>query len=281
MLYQVTDLLNRVRDHVGESRNRGTILNPKVIDYLGDAQNKITNKMRSIRSDFILAYQDVTLNGSLYYDLPRGVSGISYVEDITNGENSPSDMSPIWFEDRFLYVLNQVATSSYRRYSIQRNKLLLPDKDSGGTVRVWYPFLPKKLLYFTASSSTDTTVVSPSSVTAGSLIQIDDYYNGMFLLTDDGQFREVTDFVGSTRSFTVDADWDSNPSATTVVSLCSPIWPEFQDLIHLEAGKLMRSDLDMGIQEISIEIRDRYNDMEKTLRKYTSQKAIHVKKVGR
>jgi hypothetical protein len=281
MLYQLSDLINRVRDHFGENRDHGNTSIYKILDHINEASNKVASKMMGIRKDSLLTYLDVSLTGELYYSLPRGIESVSFIEDISSGVNTPYDTVPIEFENRYQYVLNKVATYDSRRYTIQRNKLIMPSKDNSGTLRIWYSFIPKRLLYFTATTSNDNTVVSPASVTVGNLITIDDYYNGMFLITDSGQYREITDFVGSTRTFLVDSNWDSNPSATTVISVIPPLWPRFQDLIHLEAGRTMRISLDMDINEISYTIKERYDEMEECLQQYSKQETQHVRKVGR
>ncbi|KKM19547.1 hypothetical protein LCGC14_1654520, partial [marine sediment metagenome] len=94
----------------------------------------------------------------------------------------------------------------------------------------------------------------------------------------NGEFKEVTDFVGSTLVFTVDSDWAVTP---TIVSLASPIPPRFQTLLHLTAGINWRLDLDMPIGDM-IHVRDReMEQLNLILGKRQTHKSHHVKKTRR
>lgn len=75
------------------------------------------------------------------------------------------------------------------------------------------------------TSATATTLVAAASVYVGSAISsVDDYYNDQthILITAGpgaGQVRYVTDYVGSTRTFTIDAAWTTNPTGSSKYAL--------------------------------------------------------------
>lgn len=280
MMYTIEDFLNRVRRHICEHETRGTIPPETKLDYINEAHNEVCSKIMGIRNDFLITYVDVTLNGSISYDLPHGVERVIYVDDISGGVNYPKETQPILFEDRFNF-LNGIDYSNGVTFSLYGGKLNVPNLTSGVTLRVYYSFTPKGMGYFTASSSTSNTVVAPTTFTLGTFIKLNDFYNGMFLLTNDGQLREVIDFEASTRTFTVSSAWDANPGASTVVNVTTPIWPRFQDLIHLVAGYNWRCDLEMDTNEIRNRIRDGYITLEESLLKRYAQKSRHIRKIER
>ena len=261
MILTFLELLKRTKLHVTEDPDRGSLPDSWFAYFVNDAHTIVCNKIIDTRDDFFLTYRDISLTGALTYNMPRGIERIAYVEDITGGASSPADTSPIRFEDRFWY-LNRLRDSNYVRFTYNGGKLSIPDGSSGETLRVYYPIFPKRLFYATVTSAASGTVTLPGTSTLGDIVEEDDYYNGMFLTNDDGQFREITDFVGATRVFTVDENWTTIPTAASVMSLSSPVWPRFQHLIHMEAGLLARIDLNMSTQELGVELKKGYTQME-------------------
>lgn len=70
----------------------------------------------------------------------------------------------------------------------------------------------------TAQSGTSTTIVLATGASS-----TDDAYNGMYVTitggTGSGQVRFITDYVGSTRTATVNSAWATNPNNTSTYSL--------------------------------------------------------------
>ena len=74
----------------------------------------------------------------------------------------------------------------------------------------------------TAQAGTDNTI--QLATTAHS---VDDWYNGLQIAitggTGSGQSKTITDYVGSTRTATVDSDWATNPDATSTYEVGNAI----------------------------------------------------------
>lgn len=70
----------------------------------------------------------------------------------------------------------------------------------------------------TATAGAAATITLDASASA-----VDDFYNDALILlvanTGSGQFRRITDYVGSTKVATVDHNWTTNPDATTVFQI--------------------------------------------------------------
>ncbi len=279
MVLTFLELLKRTKLHITEDPDRGSLPDSWFAYFVDDAHTTVCNYIMGLRDDFFVTYKDITLNGALTYDIARGVDRIVHVEDITAGATYPYDTHPIRFEDRFYYLSNLSGTQT--GYTLDKGKLLVPDKATGGVLRVYYPIFPKKLFYATVTSATSDTVTMPASATVGSIVMVDDYYNGMFLTNDDGQYREITDYVGSTRVFTVDEAWSTNPTAASVMSLSSPIWPRFQKLIHQEAGIMARADVNMDIRDLAYLYKQGTDELEEILNKKVVQKSRQVRKIAR
>ena len=249
MIIALPDMYKTVRRHVGEHETRGRTNPIYILDYINQAWEIIAGGILNLRKDFFSTYYDLTLTGALEYDLPIGVNRIFAVEDITGGATNPIDTDPLNYEQRFLSLLSY---KTYFQYYVRTGTFGVPSKSSSGIIRIWYPNRPKKLFYGTITAVTNTTVTFNNGATTGGgmIVPENDYYNGMFLINDDGQFREVTDFVGSTKVFTINSAWSTNPStSTSVISLASPL-SQYQSLISLRAGILWRADLDMPIRDM-------------------------------
>ena len=273
MVKTFQDMIRKTKRIVGEHESRGNTDDSDVAKYVNDAWEDFAALILTERDEFFSSYMDVVTDGSLYYDLPLGVERIYAIEDISGGSDSPIDTSPVMFENRFSYLLE------YRgnvRYTIKRGKLILPDKNSGDTLRVFYPTSPRELFYGTVSAATSTSVTFGSAPTVGTLVPEDDYYNGMFLVTTDGQVREVTDYVGATGVFTVNAAWSTTPTGgTDVVSLTPPLY-QYQSIIPLLAGIYWREELDYPVIDLMRSYEGKKLALLGMLRKTTTQEPIHV-----
>ena len=277
MTLYLLDMIEKTKTHVGADRTRSRIGNDIVLEYIQDAVALVCGKILTQRSDFFLAYADISVTGAREYDLPLGVNRISAVEDITAGSGDPRDTEPLRFEDRFTWIST---LDSRVKYYLRHGKLGLPSKMASGTLRVYYPKAPTSLFYAGVTSSTATTITF-TSATQGNITPEDDFYNGMFLATSDGQFREITDFVGSTLTATVGSTWGSTPSASDVLSLAIPLSPQFQGIIHMLAGINWRTDLDLPTAELERDYNRLGEPLWELLQKQQTQRSGRVKKVRR
>lgn len=82
---------------------------------------------------------------------------------------------------------------------------------------------PSEQFLGNAVSSTSNTIVLPSTASAS-----DDFYNGMKIVILDGageyQTRNIIDYVGSTRTITIDVAWSAIPNSTSLVRIYRGTW---------------------------------------------------------
>ena len=277
MIIHLDDLAIAVKRHTGEHEVRGNVLDAYVLDYINRAWEMVYGTILSLRDDFFSTYYDISLDGSREYDLPLGVNRLFAVEDITGGASDPIDTSPIRFEERFFYFWKLPAF----RYYLRSGVFGVPSGMSGKTMRLWYPGRPRRLWVGVPTAVTSTTLTFTNGAAMGTIVPEDDYYNGMFFVTQDGQVREITGGVGSTSVFTIGSAWATNPLvASARVSLAAPI-SQYQFLISLRAGILWRTDLDMDIRELTVQYREGEKPLLQLLAKKQTHKSQHVKKVPR
>ena len=240
MIYTVTQLLQRCRVWAGEERGGGGTSIDIYLDFINDAQEETAGEIISQQPEFMPTFTSITMDGTERHIIPAslGMEQILGVEILDSASN-PSDMAPVRFDDRFNYLLD-ILSLSKAPYYVHGNVLGFPAKPVTGTVRLWYSKRPAPLFHglATAADSTHLTFDS-SNVTDGTLFAIDDWYNGMYWLTSDGQLRGVTDYVGATYTAEIDQAWSTNPT-TDAGSLISPVPLRFQELIPLRAGKRLR-----------------------------------------
>jgi len=278
MFLHLDDIQKAVKRHVGEHETRSAIGNTYVLDYINRAWEMVYGTILTYRKDFFSAYYDITLDGSIEYDLPLGVSRIYALEDITSGSTNAVDTQPMAYENRFI-GLYDIGTKL--KYYIRSGTLGIPSKKAGGTLRVWYPSRPRELFTAKPATVTNTTCTFSATPEMGTVVPEDDYYNGMFLVTPNGQVREITGCVGSTSVFTVDSAWATNPTAaTTSVSLTAPIG-HYQGLISLRAGILWRADLDMPIYDLETQYTRMENPLLKLLETQQTHRSQQVTKIPR
>jgi len=274
MLYHLSELLDRTKRHIGEHESRGPTIDTYVLRYINDAVDMICSRILNIRPGFFCTYYDIALDGSLEYTMPLGVDRVALVEDITAGANSPVDTEPLHFENRFWHI--NYSPSGFKYY-YRNGKLGVPEKTSSGTIRVYYPTSPKRLFQATPDDTSSTTVTLTSTATQGSIVSVDDWYNGMYMVDICGEFHEITDFVGSTGVFTC-GTWITTP---TDVSIMVPMSSRFQNLIHLEAGIDWRLDEDDPITDLERRAKEIWNDLNGILGRTQTHRSNHVKHVFR
>lgn len=71
---------------------------------------------------------------------------------------------------------------------------------------------------YTPETGTDggyTANTRNTIILGGGASSTNDYYNGMWVILDDGQARQISDYVGSTKTATVSEDWTTLPASNT------------------------------------------------------------------
>jgi hypothetical protein len=282
MIYPAQKLIRNVQLTGIENPNSPNMDPNDILDKIADEQDSLSSFILRMRPDLLCTYWDLTLDGSLEYGIdkgkPRLLDHVFCVEDISSGETKPYNTRPIHFEDRFYYLSN---LQSGVKYYIKNNKLGFPNLDSGISLRIWYPKKPTPLFYSGVASATANTVTLDAAVDAGAYYPEDDFYNGMYIQTDNFQLREITDFTASTRTFTVDENWHSNPTITTIVDLVSPITPRFQELLYLGAALRIKLGLDDDIRQIQNHYDRIKQELDGFLRREQSQGPQYVRKIRR
>lgn len=281
MEYTLQKLIRAVQLCGIENPDSGTMDPDDIVDKINEEQEYLGAQILRTRPDMLCTYFDLTTTGLREYGIsngiPRYIDHVFAIEDVSGSDPMGTDV--VRFEDRFSY-LSSVTNETIRWY-YNKGKLGIPSADTGTTIRVWYPKRPVPLFYGTVSSGTSNTIVFPSSPTAGELIPENDIYNGMLLKLNDGQVREITDYVASTRTATVDVAWGTTPTNANTVSLVSPIFPRFQELLHLGASLRLKIGLDDEIQPIRFQYDRLYQSLEAFMRKEQSQEPQRVRHIPR
>jgi len=274
MVYSGAELVYKTKDHVGEHRSRGNTPDSVVLEYIQQGVGLMSGEILALRDDFFASYQDITLTGEREYDLNLDIERVFDVENVTNSSN-PSGSTPVRYSDRFRNIRNRNVD-----WYMTHRKIGFPGKPNGVVVRVWYPKIPRRLFYGTVVSSTSTETII-TSATLGRLSKEDDCYNGMFLVSDDGQFRVIDDYVASNGKFTLGSAWSTNPTSTTVCSLGLPFATQYQDLIHLRAGILWRADLDLPLGDLESQYERTVKPLKELLNQRQTQTEKQVKHINR
>jgi len=279
MVEHLIDLIKKTRRHVGEHEDRPVTANDTALAYVQDAIEIVCARIVKMDDRFFSAYYDIALNGALSYALPLGVVRIAGVEDITGGATNPRDTFPLEFVNRFLHIRNYLLTSNIR-YTFKDGKIYIPSKQSGNTVRVYYPQRPKRLFYMTADSVTSTAVTCTTDPESGSgvgkIIRVKDYYVGMYMVDITGEFHEIT--ANTALGVFTCGTWITTP---TIVSLAVPMDPRFNMLLHMEAGILWRVDLDDAIGDLKTITDIVWAELELLLAHQNTHRGDHVTRTRR
>lgn len=149
-----------------------------------------------------------------------------------------------------LELPNVINLTEHWHFAIQGDKVRVmqtPGAANPGAITVWYvPTYGNMIQGKPTSATSDTIVASTSQLSPdyttyyGKLDQRNDYYNGMKIHITDGtgvgQTREITDYVGSTRTLTVDSSWDTTPDTTSVFYVASPVPEDHHHIVPLRAA---------------------------------------------
>lgn len=108
------------------------------------------------------------------------------------------------------------------------------------------------------SSASDTTAVLQAGSSA-----VNDFYNSLYIKitggTGSGQVRQVTDYVGSTLTITVDEQWDTSPDSTSTYAFNYGSF--FFTATNLQQGdyplpELTNGDVDPGVYTFEYNVYD-------------------------
>jgi len=281
MIYTLQKLIRAVQLSGIENPDSGTMDPDDIADRINEEQEYLASVVLHIRPDMLCAYWDLTTTGTREYGvvsgMPRYLDHVSVIEDVSG--TNPMGSRVLRFEERFSYLTTLSANAI--GWYFRGGKLGIPDYDTGTQLRVYYPKRPAPLFYGTVAAGTSTTVTFPSTPTVGELIPEDDVYNGMLVKLDDGQVREVTGYTASAYKATVDVAWSTTPTTDNVISLVSPIFPRFQEMLHLGAAIRLRAGSDDEINQIRFEYDRLMNQLEAFMGREQSQETKRVRKIAR
>ncbi len=281
MIYTLQKLIRAVQLCGIENPDSGTMDPDDIVDRINEEQEFLSATILRNRPDMMCTYWDLTTTGLREYGVadgkPRCLDHVFAVEDVSGTD--PTGTQVVRFENRFQYL--ESISNMTLKWHFTKGKLGIPGADTGTSIRVWYPKEPAPLMYGTAAAGASTTITFPSTPTAGDLVPEDDAYNGMLIKLDDGQVREITDYVASTRVATVDVAWTTIPTNASVLSIVSPIFPRFQELLHLGAALRLRIGLDDEIAQVRFHYDRISKALEAFMNREQSQEPQRVRHIRR
>lgn len=224
--------------------------------------------MQNAPSLFVMQLSDVELTLDTEYVLAQNILSVNDIET-TVGEPIPK-----W---------HAASLGSRRRrifgYEQQGRSLFLRNRASA-TVNIRY-IQDWSDLHFGNAEATfdDTAIVLATTPAGGERSVIDDIYNRMRFEIHDaasdaapkGEIKTITDFVGSTRTVTLDSALTAVVAATTEYSIMPP-WPGmFDELLVLEAIARIPED-ELAIKSTG---RQHYTEMRAGLIEWASKESAN------
>jgi hypothetical protein len=231
MIYTLERLLYVTRFQSNQNYNTSSMNSAVETSYIDTAQELIASKLLQYRPDMMSSYIDITLTGAERYYIPDSArfnyDTILFSENITDSSN-PLPSIPTDWQDRLKYLYGDIQPDD-EVWSIRDQYIEFPRKPSGETWRVWVSRRPTGLFYGTVGTgSASTTIVFPTTVTAGEIIPQNDYYIGMKVHCN-GEVKLITDYVASTKTATISGTWSTTPLNTHTMSLISSL----PDVLHV------------------------------------------------
>lgn len=285
MIYTVQNMLKKIRWETNHDEFEFSGSSELEMMYVCDAMDKVFDDITAIRPEILSNYFDITLDGSLEYYIPTYSGGyfdydqILMVEDRTSSNSPLPTISSNW-ADRMQYLDGVTSNTSRIVYSIRDNYIETPNKESTGTLRVWYTRRPSAPIYGTVSSATSTTLVLPETLTGGELRLEDKYYNGNKVWAAN-QIRTVSDYAYATRILTVSSAWSTIPTGTDTFSTLPALPERLNKLIVLEAIYAIKISQEDDGRDILTAIEREQNTLYKKLRKRSRQTAWRPRQVPR
>ncbi len=203
------------------------------------------------------------------------------VTNITSDSTQPTKTVVTAWHDR-LNVIDDTMQTEQIAWSVIDNYLEFPKQATTGTMRVWYTRRPVGFFYgVVAAGSTSTTVVFPTTPTAGERLLQDDVYIGMKVYVG-GQVRRITDYVSSTKTATVSPAWTTTPVVTTdTVELISPLPAQYHKIIVNRAAQSIKLHMDDDDSGIARQIEQDENRAKSRLAKRQRQMPETVRHIDR
>ncbi len=215
-------------------------LNAAQDHYVGGALNRNPNMWVKYALLSYVAAQEL-------YDLPRGLDRLLAVYRTDKSGASPLFPIPIdmrWAYDKSAYVpMNLLGLREWTyRSGLKLGVLPKPTAAASDVLRIEYAANIPEFHYGYVQSGSSVSLVMASGtpededphILGGELREEDDYYNGAQVRiiggTGTGQLRTIDDFVGSTRTCTLDSALTTELDTTSVYQI-DPIMPENHHLL--------------------------------------------------
>lgn len=270
------EIYDSTRDHLDAQDNFWS--GAQIWRRMDSADREIVRDIIKERPSFFIDSTDITFVASqAEYDLPLNARLGSRI--IVAGNNAVSPAATIVDADIRQIFDGQDATvinlTQDLRFLLVNQKLRVmptPSTARAAALTVYYNPQFGNMVYGTASAGGNTTLTSFTSAADystnyGWLDPRTDYYKGMELRlisgTGAGQFQTITAWNGSTKVFTVGADWTTNPDNTTVFGVISPVPEDNHDAVSMNAA--LRA---------SIKGRTRYQELHRSYHGYQGQTGL-------
>lgn len=214
-----TDLLSleiRARDLIGEEDAKFWT-QARVFRAINEEVMRLAREVIELDMGYFLTTYTVTPT-SATVALPANFYKLNYIE-VYKGSQWYS-VRPIWARDRYIYTAESGNQDAIAFRFEGTNIVFESGLGSVTSCKMHYSRLPAEMRYevMAAAAATSFTMATTASI-------IDDVYIGDVVATlsgtGSGQYRTVTDYVGSTKVATV-ATWTVTPSTDTYYSTLLP-----------------------------------------------------------
>lgn len=291
MIYTTQRLLKLMRQLSNQNPNVRQMPADIEIMHLDNAHRELSERILLERPDMLSSSFDLTLDGSLSYFIPDSIpfdyEKILMITELTDSTYEfPTELFD-WFDRMSVSPYSSgsyIVGSQKIKAEVRGNYIEIPSRATSMTLRVWYTRFPVSFFYGVCGATvTSNTVVFPTSPTAGEIIRQNDYYNGAKLYnTADGLTHTISDYVASTNTATVSANWSTNPTgSTTVIEIVSPLPERIHDVIAMIAARNVRVNNDDNISQLEAMIEKRLDEFLARFRKPQSQEPDRIRKVLR
>lgn len=245
----LSDMISDARRHLDASEK--FLSGSEVEDRLFASQQEILRSIVKEDPSFFVAYKDIPLSsGTATYDLPlnaRMGTRLIFVQN-TNSSRGLELPAANWQQYLTLESPGIINLTDSWSFIMEGSKVrVTPTPQSSSTIRVWYSPSYGNMIEGPAAAATSTTIQlysgNPDYINRfGKIDARNDYYNGMEIRilsgNGEGQSRVISDYVGSTRTATVDT-WDTTPDASSKFCIMCPVPEDHHALVPLRAALLM------------------------------------------
>lgn len=275
----VQDMIQMVRD-VADDADANVHSDAELLRYMNTGVSKYDSLLAIHAKNSLMQYRDVTHDESELHAVMPYLPRILSVERTSSTPRT--EVYPInsGFQDRFP-LLTGAAGYAEGQYYIQNNQLAVIPAQVSGTDRVWVVLRSPELHYGTATAgSTTTSLVMATTPTLGNVHKVNDAYNMVpVMLTVTREVNVISDFVGSTRTCTLQFTFENSP-ASTVYSILPVLHPEFHELLvwHTLIRARIRTD-ESNISPAS-ERKTLEGLLIATIAKYQSQQPRYMRRAG-